>query len=122
MVKKTIPVLISWGIFALVIIKVPYPETLSQASLFQFSAFFIPLYLALSLTFNIVLKNIFISASISLGLIFLLILKALESLNLVTGILIIISTYLLVSYFRKTHKNNLTNWRKIPKITKLKKG
>lgn len=119
MLTKIIPVLIFWGIFAMVILKVPYPETLSQASLFQLSAFFIPLYLALSLTFNIFLKNIFISGSISLGLVFLLILKALQSLNLVTGILIIVATYLLISYFRKANRKSLTNWRKIPKLTSL---
>lgn len=104
--SKVLPVILFWGIFALVVLKVSYPQTLSQASLFQLSAFFIPLYLALSLTFNLFLKNILISASISLGLIFLLILKALDSLNLVTGVLIIIATYLLISYFRKAKKNN----------------
>lgn len=122
MLLKTISVLIFWGLFAFVIIKVPYPETLSQADTGQLSAFFIPLYLALTFSFNIVLKNIFISAAIPLGLIFLLILKALDSLNLVTGILIITSVYLLISYFRKIKKNSLTKLPKIPKITKLKKG
>lgn len=96
-----------WGVFIFVILQIPYPDTLSQANLSQLLAFFAPLCLALTFTFNIFLKNIFVSSSISIGLIFLLVLKALNSLNLVTGILTITAVALLVSYFRKAKK---TNW------------
>lgn len=119
---KLIPAIIFWGIFVLVIFKVPYPEIFTEASPQQLLSFFIPLFLALSLTINLFVKNIPASLSISLGIIFLLSLKAVESLNLVTGILILVTVGLLVSYFMKITKRNLTKLPKIPKLTKLKKG
>ncbi|MBI2597417.1 hypothetical protein HYW41_04630 [Candidatus Daviesbacteria bacterium] len=121
MLLKIISALICWGAFTLAIIKIPYPETLSQANIIQLLALFIPLFVAITFTFNIFLKNIFVSGSISLGLIFLLILKSLDSLNAVTGILIIIIMYLLISYFKKKKGGSLTKWPKIPKLTRLKK-
>lgn len=111
-----------WGCFIFVILKVPYPESLSQANIAQILSFFVTLYLALVLSTNIFLKNLYISASISLGIIFLLMLKALDTLNLVTAVLILIAIYLLVSSFRKTKRTSLTKWSKIPKLTRLKKG
>lgn len=113
--------LICWAIFAYVVLQVPYPDTLTQANLQQLLFFFIPLFLAITLTVNIFLKNIFISAAISLGIIFLLVLKALDSLNLVTLSLTIISVGLLVSYFRKIKRRNLTKLPKIPRLTHIRK-
>ena len=94
-----------WGVFILVIIKIPYPQTISQANLVQLSSFFIPLFLALFFSFNLFFKNYIYSVFISSGLIFLLILKALDSLNLITGILVITIEYLLISYFRNQRGN-----------------
>lgn len=113
--------LISWGILIWVILQIPYPDSLSQARLTQLLLFFIPLYLALVFTLNILLKNILLSCSISLGLILLLVIKALDSLNLVTGILVTIATYLLAGYFRKTNRKHLTKLSKIPKLTRWRK-
>lgn len=127
---KIVPILIFWGIFGYVILQVPYPESITQANPQQLLFFFIPLFLAIALTLNTFLKNIFSSLSITLGLIFLLILKALDSLNLVTGILTVISVGLLVSYFRKMNRRgpsinsgfkNLTKLPKIPKLTHWRK-
>ncbi len=118
---KITPGIISWGIFIFVVLQIPYPQTLIQANLVQLLSFFISLFLALSFTINIFLKNIPSSVSFSLGLISLLILKALDTLNLVTGILTIIAIYLLISYFRKINKRSLTKLPKIPKLTKLGK-
>lgn len=118
---KIIPTLVFWTIFIYVILKVPYPETITQASFIQLLSLFVPLFLAVTFSLNIFLKNIFISTSISLGLIFLLFLKALDSLNLVTASLIIIPVGLLVSYFRKNKDKRLTKWRKIPKLTRLRR-
>lgn len=117
--SKVIPVLFFGAIFIFASLQVPYPQTLTQANTIQLLLFFIPLFLALSATINLFLKNIFSSSSISLGLIFLLILKALDSLNLVTGILIVISVGLLVSYFRKAKRRSLTLGLKIPKLISL---
>lgn len=119
-IRKYIPSFISWGIVILVILKVPYPESLAQANFGQLSLFFIPLFLALTFTFNILFKNILISLFFSLCLMLLLILKALDSLNLITGALISISGGLLFSYFKKS-KRNLTKSSKIPKLTQLQK-
>jgi len=119
--SKVIPVLFFGAIFIFVVLQVPYPQTLTQANIIQLLLFFIPLFLALSTTINLFLKNILSSSSISLGLIFLLILKALDSLNLVTGILIVISVGLLVSYFRKIKRYRLTNLPKISKLTHWRK-
>ena len=117
---KIFPALIFWGIFIFVIFQLPYPESLTQASLFQLLAFFIPLFLALVLTLNLFLKFIFFSASISLGIIFLLLLKALNTLNFVSAALIIVAVGLLLSYFRKNKvKHNLTSLSKISKLTSL---
>ncbi len=120
MLFKITSAIFFWGTFIIVIFKVPYPESLSQANIIQLLSLFIPLFLAVTLTFNIFIKNIFVSGSISLGLIFLLILKALDSLNLVTGILIMIIMYSLISYFRK--RNERRNWgiRGIGKIRKIR--
>lgn len=100
-ILKIIPALIFWGIFIFVVNAIPYPDSLTQANITQISFFIIPLFLSLIFTFNIFLKNFYISFSVALALIFLLILKALDSLNFVTIILIIISTGLLLSYFKK---------------------
>ncbi len=120
-ITKIFPALICWGIFIYVVFQVPYPETITQANIIQLLAFFIPLFLAITSSLNLISKNIFISTSISSGLIFFLFLKALESLNLITAILILIPIGLLVSYFRKTKKKNLTKLPKIPKLTHLRK-
>lgn len=120
-ILKVIPALIFWGAFAYIVLQIPYPESLTQANSLQIFPFFASLYLALTFTLNIFLNSILFSSSICLGLIFLLILKALDSLNIVTGILIVIATYLLASYFRKAKKRNLTKQTKIPRLTQLQR-
>lgn len=100
-ITRITPALFFWGIFGYIILQVPYPQSITQASLFQLSTFFTTLFLAISFTLNIFLKNVLMSWSVSLGITLLLILKALDSLNLITGSLIIISVGLLISYFRK---------------------
>lgn len=127
---QTILALIFWISFAVIIFQVPYPQTITQASLTQILFFFIPLLLAITLTLKFFLKNLFLAGIIALALIFTLILQALNSLNIVTISLIITSVTLLISYFRKSKRRNtstgsvfknLTNRGKIPKLTKLQK-
>ena len=119
--KDFIPALFFWAIFIFVILLIPYPDSITQANFQQLFFFFTTLFCAIIFTLNIFLKNVFLSASIALGLNFVLILKALDSLNLVTGILTIISVGLLVSYFKKIKRRSLTKWGKIPKLTKLRR-
>lgn len=118
-VFKFIPALFLWGVFIFVVLQIPYPETLTQANLFQIITFFVSLFLAFAFSFNIFFKNILSSSSVSLGIIFLLALKALDSLNIVTLILTIIPITLLFSYFRKK-RGGLTKQPKIPKLTHMR--
>lgn len=113
-ILKIIPALIFWSGFAYVILQIPYPDSLTQATAIQLLPFFASLYLALLFTLNIFLKNILFSASTCFGLILLLILKALDSLNIVTGILITIATYFLASYFKKSRRKDITKQLKSP--------
>lgn len=118
---KVAPALISWGIFLYVIFQVPYPKSLTQASPYQLFSFFASLFLATIFSINIFLKNFFSSASISLGIIFLLLLKALDALNFVSIGLIILAVILFLNYFKKhpstsSGLKNLTYTQKVPKL------
>ncbi len=116
---KIMPAIIFWGVFIYIVLTIPYPQSLTQANMSQIIPFFAALYLAILLTLNIFLKRIILSASVTLGIILLLLLKALDSLNLVTGLLVIITIGLFASYFMKIKKRGLTKSTKIPKLTKL---
>lgn len=118
---KIIPASILWGIFILIILKVPYPDNLAQANLTQIGIFFIVFYLALAFTINIIIGNFFSSSSVALGAVLLLVLKSLDSLNAVTAALVIIAVGFFVSYFRKIKRKNLTKLPKIPKLTRFRK-
>lgn len=109
------------GIFIYVIFNVEYPQTITQATLFQLMVFFVPLFLALTFSLNLFFKNFISSGAISSGIIVLLLLKALDSLNIVSAILTILASFLLVSYFQKAKKKSLTNYSKIPKLTSLRR-
>lgn len=113
--KFILPV-IFWILFSYVILRVDYPDTITAASIFQLSCFFIPLFLALTFSINIFF-NILFSISISFGIIILLILKSLDSLNIVSASLTIIAILLILSYFKKARKHTgLTSPSNIPKL------
>lgn len=117
---KIFSALIFWGGLILVLVYIPYPESLTSATPFQILIFFIPLFLALTFTLNLFFKFVFSSASISLGIVFLLLLKALNTLNFVSASLTIVAVGLLLSYFRKEKgKRHLTSVSKISKLTSL---
>lgn len=99
------PALIFWIIWILVIFYVPYPESLTQASLWQILVFFIPLFLALTFT---------LSVPIALGVVFLLLLKALDALNFVSVALVVTAVVLLL-------RVRLTSVEKISKLTSLQR-
>lgn len=120
-ILKVPPAVIFWGIFVFVVLQVPYPISLTQATLLQLLAFFISLFLVITFTINIFLKFFLLSLTLAIGIIFLLILKALDSLNLVTAILTLIAIGLLFSYFRKIKKGGLTSEGKIHKLTGLQR-
>lgn len=118
-ILKILPALFFWGIFISVVLMIPYPETLTQASLFQSLIFFIPFFLALTFTINIFLNFLIRSILISATLIVLLILQALQTLNLLTFILTSMAFGLLISYFKK--RKRLTSSSKIPKLISLQR-
>jgi len=111
--------LIFWGVFIYVVFQIPYPESLTQASINQLLYFFIPLFLALIFTSNLLLKSILRSILISFGIILLLVLKALDSLNIVSALLTIIAVGLLISYFKTP--TSLTSGSNIPKLRSLRR-
>ncbi len=119
-ILKIIPVIIFWGIFIFVILQIPYPDSLTQANLSQSLFFFLSLFLAVTATANIFLKNLLISSLISLGVAALLILKALEALNIVTTVLIVAAIALLISYFKK-NKKRIREIRRIWGIIHIRK-
>lgn len=118
-ILKFIPALFFWGIFIYVIFVIPYPDSLTQTSVYQLLYFFTPLFLALIFTINLLLKSMIRSILISFGILVLLILKALDSLNIVSAGLIILAVGLLLSYFKPPKR--LTPSSNIPKLTRWRK-
>ena len=125
-IAKILLPLVFWAMLAAVIFTVPYPNSFAQARLDQLTFFFVPLFLAILFTLNLFLKNFLQSFSLALAVIFFLVLKALGALDIVTGLLTLVATGLLFSYFRKTKSQhaaansgfkNLTKQAKIPKLT-----
>ena len=119
---KLIPVIFFAVIFSYVLFNLDYPQSLTSATAFQLISFLIPLYLLITFILNLFLNFLPLAGISSLGLIILLTLKALDSLNLVTGGLTAVSVGLFISYFKKNKRGSLTNYSKIPTLTKLKKG
>lgn len=118
---KLIPSVIFWGMFGYVLMQIPYPQSFSQASPIQLLYFFASLFLSITFTLNIFLNFILLSSSVTVGIILLLILRAMELLNIVTTIMVLIAVGLLFSYFRKIKKRKLTLSSKIPKLTHWRK-
>ena len=119
-ILKFVPALIFWGIFGYVILQVPYPETLTQADLIQLLSFFIPLFLALTFTFNLIFNFYLRSIILSFGVVLLLVLKALDSLNWVTGGISIAAIILFTTTFKKSRRG-LTKGVKIPRLNTFRR-
>ena len=117
---KIFPILIFWSAFIYIILYVDYPKSLPSADSFQLLAFFIPLFLALTFTINLLLKFVPSSIFISLGLVLLLILKGLDSLNIVTSLITLIAVVLILSYL-KTVKAKLPAKAKTGKVVNFPK-
>jgi hypothetical protein len=103
-----------WAGFIGVLIFIPYPESFTQANLFQLACFFIPLFFGLFFSLNLLLKPILFSTTISIGLIILLVLKALNYFNFLSIGLTLTTTLLLLSSFKNT--SGLTSIINMPKL------
>lgn len=118
MILSVVPVFVSWVIFTYVVLQVPYPQTITSANTFQIFSFFTSLFLSLSFTINLLLHFMLKSIIISFGIILIIVLKALNSLNIVSFGLTVIAFGLLLSYLKK-QKSRLTSRSNVPKIRNL---
>lgn len=119
-------------LFIYIVFNIPYPNSLTEANFYQLITFFgVFLLLTISLI-NIVINYILVSVPIGLGLTVLLMLKGLDSLNLVSVGLVLIAVWLFASYFKKNQKKkpksltgsnpiktSLTSRINIPKLRSL---
>lgn len=119
LIIRIAPLIIFCTAFALVIYLVEPPKSITEAEVLQLILFFIPLFLLTSFALNLLLKFLLRSLIVSLGFMILLILKALDSLNLVTFSLTVLATVLLASAFKK--KNSYNYQGKFLKAAKLQK-
>lgn len=119
LIIRIAPLIIFCTAFALVIYLVEPPKSITEAEVLQLILFFIPLFLLTSFALNLFLKFLLRSLVVSLGFMILLILKALDSLNLITFSLTVLATVLLASAFKK--KNSYNYQGKFLKAAKLQK-
>lgn len=119
LIIRIAPLIIFCTAFALVIYLVEPPKSITEAEVLQLILFFIPLFLLTSFALNLLLKFLLRSFIVGLGFMILLILKALDSLNLVTFSLTVLATILLASAFKK--KNSYIYQGKFLKAAKLQK-
>lgn len=99
--KKIVLILCCGLIFGVVCWTLEPPQSLAQATISQILLFFVPLFFLLALLINIFFGLFFRSLIISSGLIILLVLKSLDTLNLATLSLTFLVTFLMVISFKK---------------------
>lgn len=116
--KKLSPIFISGAIFGLVIWQIEPPQSLTKASFLQMVLFFVPLFLSLIFTFDLIFRFYLKSFIISLSIVIILILKTLDTLNLVTLALTFVATFLITKSLKQPKKSYLS---KIPKLSHLQK-
>lgn len=106
------------GIFIAIIIYAEPPKSWQEASIFQILAFFLPLLFITTLLIDIFLKYVPHSFIFALGLILGLAFYAVNQLNFLTGILVLLITILSFRLFPKMKlpRFRLTQTQKIPKL------
>lgn len=118
LLTKIGPGLVSGLILLIVIIQVPPPESLSQASPFQLVIFFLPFIALLTFLANLLFSYLPRSLVFSLGLSALLILQSLGLLNLPILVIIFLAAFLLLRVIKKPHSVYIP---KILQTSQLKK-
>ncbi|OGE30958.1 hypothetical protein A2631_04735 [Candidatus Daviesbacteria bacterium RIFCSPHIGHO2_01_FULL_44_29] len=112
--KNFLLVVISLISFLLVIWRVPAPNSWTEASIWQIVIFMIPLLALIFSLIYLILKKFTVCFLISLGVLLTLVLKIIDQLSWLTGILTwMIFTLLLVYFF----KQRLTSDKRIPKLS-----
>lgn len=103
--KKFLPKLllplIFWAAFIYIVNTFEPPQTFTQISLFQILLFFIPLFLAILFTINLIIRFLLFSLTISLAMCLLILLKGLGGLNPISGLLTLFAFGLLLSYLKQ---------------------
>lgn len=99
-------------ILAWVVFYIQPPESWPAASIFQILILFVPLLMFFTFTINFFIRNLPKSFSLGLGLMVILVLKALDQINLITILATLTITFLLARSFKK----GLTRMPKIPKL------
>lgn len=100
-IKKILPIIFFSCLLGLLVWQIMPPASLTEASIFQFLLFFIPLFLLLTFIFNLYFSFFIRSLILSLGIILLLIFKSLDLLNFVSSLFTTVATILLVISFKK---------------------
>lgn len=117
----------SFSLLFSVIYFVPPPSSWIEASIFQILIFFIPLLLTLTFFINLFLKYFPNAFIFSLGLVILITLYSINSLNLFSTPLTLALTLIVIKIFPKLKYRSprflksLTKPPNIPKITRLRK-
>lgn len=115
---KILSFLLSISFFILVVLYVEPPASWAKASTFQIMAFFIPLLFSATLLIDLLFKYLPHSFILSLGLVLGLAFYAVNQLNYLTFILILLITVFLWRVFPKMRlpRFRLTRETKIPKL------
>lgn len=115
--KRLAPVLLLAAILGLVIYFVEPPKSLTNQPT-KIISFLILLGLFLTSLFNLIFRFILRSLVLSLGVISFLILKLTGNFNLLSGLVLIVATFILAKLLKKPKPTYQT---KIPKLSKLQK-
>ncbi len=118
LVKKLIFFFVFLALFVLVVLYVEPPQSWESASIFQIMAFFLPLIFAITALIDILLHYPPHSFIFSLGIILTLAFYAVDQLNILTGLLVLLITLLSYRVFPKMKlpRFRLTRGTKIPKL------
>ena len=116
--KKLLFFTLFLALFILVVLYVEPPKSWGEASIFQIMAFFMPLLLALTVFIDILLHYLPHSFILALGLILSLSFYAVNQLNILTSLLVLLITLLSYRVFPKMKlpRLRLTRSSKIPKL------
>lgn len=119
LIKKIVPLLFFGSIFFLVVYFIEPTKDITQLSIIKDLAFFLPLLIFLTYLLKLFIKSSLCCLVISLSLVLLLTLKALNNLNLVSAALTTLGTFLILKSIKKNHAPSYST--KLPKLSKLKK-
>ena len=117
-VKKLLFFALFLGLFILVVLFLEPPQSWNKASIFQIMAFFLPILLAITVLIDILLHYLPHSFIFALGIILGLAFYAVNQLNILSGLLVLLITLLSYRVFPKMRlpRFRLTYTVKIPKL------